>query len=80
MVILGRFVITVLLSAFPFWQAPAATPVSAEYRLKAAFGYEFVHFVDWPAAAWDDALTAQVCEPSRTCSAPNAHSSSAANR
>ena len=32
-----------------------------EYRLKAAFVYQFTQFVEWPAATWQDARTVQIC-------------------
>lgn len=36
-------------------------PVPHEYRLKAAFIYQFPQFVDWPAEAWDDAKVVELC-------------------
>jgi hypothetical protein len=32
-----------------------------EYRLKAAFVYQFPQFVEWPAAVWRDAPGVQIC-------------------
>lgn len=43
------------LAATPAPAAAAAPPVSREYQLKAVFLYNFVQFVEWPAAALPDA-------------------------
>lgn len=40
---------------------PGAQSASDEYRLKAAFVYRFPQFVEWPAAALQDARTLDLC-------------------
>lgn len=45
----------VLLGALaPGRAAFGAEPVAGEYDLKAAFVYQFIHFTEWPAAAFAD--------------------------
>jgi hypothetical protein len=39
----------------------AASPVTQEYRLKAAFLYRFPQFVEWPARALDGRATVDLC-------------------
>jgi YfiR/HmsC-like len=44
--------------------APAARPAAqgqSEYRLKAAFVYQFPHFVDWPSEAWKGTRRVEIC-------------------
>ena len=38
-----------------------AQTIANEYRLKAAFVYQFPQFVEWPAAAWQSAPDVQIC-------------------
>jgi hypothetical protein len=38
-----------------------AQAIQNEYRLKAAFLYQFPQFVEWPAAAWERATAVQIC-------------------
>ena len=38
-----------------------AQTIPNEYRLKAAFVYQFPQFVEWPAAAWKGAAGVQIC-------------------
>lgn len=40
---------------------PGAQAAASEYRLKAAFVYRFPQFVEWPAAAIQDARTLDLC-------------------
>ena len=39
----------------------AAQLAGNEYRLKAAFMYQFPQFVEWPSATWRDARALQLC-------------------
>jgi hypothetical protein len=39
----------------------AAQEIASEYRLKAAFLYRFPQFVEWPASAWQNTATVQLC-------------------
>src|SRR3712207_797495 len=60
-----RFVVALVLSAIvPITAGHGrlhAQAVPNEYRLKAAFVYQFPHFVEWPAAALKAAGTLQIC-------------------
>jgi hypothetical protein len=38
-----------------------AQPIQNEYRLKAAFVYQFPQFVEWPAMVWRAASSVQIC-------------------
>jgi hypothetical protein len=38
-----------------------AQTIPNEYRLKAAFVYQFPQFVEWPAAAWRGVTAVQLC-------------------
>jgi hypothetical protein len=40
---------------------PGAQSVSDEYRLKAAFVYRFPQFVEWPAEAFQESQTVDLC-------------------
>jgi hypothetical protein len=57
--------LTVLVATVYLLSAPlsgrAAQPVPNEYRLKAAFLYQFSQFVEWPSTAWRDAAAVQIC-------------------
>jgi hypothetical protein len=56
-------VATLLAPVLIMWPAAPldAQSVSDEYRLKAAFVYRFPQFVEWPAAALQDAPTLDIC-------------------
>ena len=56
----GRVLIVALALSVPQPRA-SAQGVANEYRIKAAFVYQFPQFVEWPAAAWQDARTLQLC-------------------
>lgn len=43
------------------YAAVRAEDAAGEYRLKAAFVYQFPQFVDWPDEAWRDVSVVQLC-------------------
>lgn len=54
----------VCLLALGPWAGPAGaqTPAAAEeYRLKAAFVYQFPQFVEWPPASWNGRDSLEIC-------------------
>lgn len=51
----------VLIVALALVPHAIAQGVPNEYRIKAAFVYQFPQFVEWPAAAWQDAPAVQLC-------------------
>lgn len=54
----GSWLITVIALFFPrATLLPAQPPPSKEYQIKAAFLFNFVHFVQWPPAAFPNAQT-----------------------
>jgi hypothetical protein len=57
----GRLLIVVLVSLVSAHGRVLGQDVANEYRLKAAFMYQFPQFVEWPSATWEDARTVQFC-------------------
>jgi hypothetical protein len=50
--------LSIVVAPFPVLEAQT---IPNEYRLKAAFVYQFPQFVEWPSATWRDATALQVC-------------------
>jgi hypothetical protein len=57
----GRLLFVVLVGLFCARARLVAQVVPNEYRLKAAFMYQFPQFVEWPSTAWQDARSVQFC-------------------
>ena len=57
----GRFLIVVLVCSLCASARVVAQVVPNEYRLKAAFMYQFPQFVEWPSTAWQQTRSVQIC-------------------
>jgi YfiR/HmsC-like len=57
----GRLLFVVLVGLLCARARLVSQVVPNEYRLKAAFMYQFPQFVEWPSTAWQDARTVQLC-------------------
>ena len=57
----GRFLLIVFLGLVSAHVRVEGQAIPNEYRLKAAFMYQFPQYVEWPSAIWQDARAVQFC-------------------
>jgi hypothetical protein len=57
----GRFLIIVFVGLVSAHVRVEGQAVPNEYRLKAAFVYQFPQFVEWPSTTWQDAQAVHFC-------------------
>ena len=57
----SRFLLIVFVGLVSAHVRVEGQAIPNEYRLKAAFMYQFPQFVEWPSTTWQDAQSVQLC-------------------